>query len=864
MGLQAVVYTQENNLEITISVSYTEATLAEILEDISQKSGVDFSYSPQEIPVDQAISYTKTAKTSLIIDEIFLLANVQYEIVGKYLVLHKKSEETAPEIQKPQRYTISGYITDEKTNEVLIGATLYNKNTGTGTLSNSYGFFSLSLEEGEYNLASSYLGYSLSEKTIQLNKNIVWNINLTPTPSILEEVIISSFDKEEFIFKSLAAQSKISPFEVKRQVAALGETDVLKSLDMLPGINFHNEGSSYFYVRGGNRDQNLILLDEAPLYNPSHLLGLFTPVIPEAVKTADIYKADFPVQYGGRLSSVIDIRTKDGNMEEFTGNATIGLISSRVNFEGPFKKKRSSYFLSFRRSQIGFFLKKLNPDIEDFFFTDFTGKSNIRLGQNDRLFLTLYRGRDILLVNNNNTKDGLQWDNSSLTMRWNHVFGPRLFSNTTFSTSHFDYYLHTDYDNKIYWNSQISSNTLKTEFTYYSRPELKTLYGINIGGYFFNPGNYNAPNLPYYLQVSKVNSGELILYAGNEHEISDALQINYGMRISSWSDVGEGFSIAYSADYEPTDTIIYAKGERYYSNSNVEPRISLSIKTGDFSSLKLSYNKMVQHINLINNSLSPFNTLDVWLPSGPNIKPQIARIVNLGYLQHLNKYSLELSSDIFYKKMDNQIGFIYHPETLLNPFIEGELRQGDGNAYGLELMIKKITGKVFGQVSYAYSRSFLQIDGLNENKIYPSRQDKPLELNISLGIQAKPRWEIQSALVFNSGLRVTTPTGFYYFQGKQVPVYTEINNQSLPNYKRFDISSTFKLNKKERKTQHYLNIAFYNFFGFRNMAFITFNKTITNENQIVVPVDIEKNTELTPTYRFIYSIVPSFNYSMRF
>ncbi len=859
-------YAQEELLNQQITVSYSNTPLEEALDDIHAKTGIEFSYSPQRIPLDFLVNFSATDRTYNILTEICNQAGIEFSLTGGHLILQKtdpRTEDTRIET-KIAKYTISGTIQDQRTGEVLIGAAIYIKETGRGTLSNQYGFFSLTLPKGKYNLEASYLGHTTIPVTVELTKNTTWNPRLADRLSMMEEVVISSVNKEQIVFNILSGQSSLDAVKVEQQNAALGETDMLKSLANIPGISFQNDGSSYFHVRGGARDQNLILLDEAPIYNPSHLLGLFTPIIPEAVKKTEVYKADIPIQYGGRLSSVIDIRTKDGNIEHFSGSGNLGLVSTRLNFEGPIRKKRSSYFISFRRSQLGMYLKKSRPSIEDFYFNDFTTKMNFKLGKNDRIFLTLYSGKDIFLINNKASKSGLEWGNNSLTLRWNHIFGNRLFSNTTLYTSKYDYFLYTDYDAQLYWNSHISSANIKSEYTFFLSPTLKTLFGINIGGYFFNPGNYSSPEIGINNTVSQANSSEFVLYGGNEHQISSRLKLNYGIRMVSWADFGEAFTVVYNDSYEPNGYKEYAKGEEYYSNLAFEPRIALSVRTGDLSSLKFSYNQTIQNIHLINNSISPLNSLEVWLPSGPNIKPQHAQILNLGYVQNFMKKKLDFQADLFVKRMYNQIGYAYHAEVILNPYIEGELRQGDGLAYGFELLLKKSIGKIYGHLGYAYTRSFLKIKGLNYNKAYPAHQDKPIDFSMSLGYQIKPRWNINSNLAISSGMRISTPTGFYAYQGAQVPVYTKQNNQLLATYKRFDLGTTIRLNKIEGKTEHYLNLALYNFFNIKNAAFLSFNKTANDEGKIVVPADKLADEELTPTFRYIYSIVPSINYSLKF
>jgi hypothetical protein len=865
-GHYMAAYTQQPDMRQKINVNYNDVPFEFVLRDISQKTNIQFSYNPGIISLQTKINLKTTNKpVEKVLEEIFAQAGVQYSIVNEYFVLKpriKEKEEKKP--PKQEFYTISGTITDSVNNEFLIGASVYIRDRGIGTLTNNYGYFSLTLPEGLYAFETSYLGYMVKGCSFELKKNITWNIALKPLPFNMEEITVTAAPREEIILKSHAANDRINPADIRFHAAPAGETDMLKTLDNMPGISFQNDGSSYFNVRGGNRDQNLILIDEAPVFNPSHLLGFYTPIIPEAVKNAEIYKASFPVEFGGRLSSVIDIRTRDGNMQRFSGSAGIGFITSRLSAEGPFKKNKSSYFISFRRSHFGFFIKKLNKNITDFQFTDFTAKFNFIIGKRDRLFLTLFSGKDAYIAKQNSTGKGLEWGNYSLTLRWNHVYGNRLFSNTTFYASNFDYALYTDYENKTYWNSHIQSTNLKSEFTWYYNLNSKIKYGFNLSGYFFNPGNFISDDASSQNRVSQANSSELVLYAGNEQKIARWLWLNYGLRISNWSNYGEAFSIVYDENYNPVSQNSYSKGERYYSNNNIEPRISLSIKTGSLSSIKLSYNRPVQYINLINNSISPLNSLEVWLPSGPNIKHQYADVYNAGYIKEWPKIKVDLSADIYCKRMYNQIGYSPHAEMFLNPYIEGELRQGDGYAYGFEFALKKTAGKLSGQIAYGYNRSFLQINGLNNNKRYPAHQDKPVDFSFVLDYRIKPGWTINLNILYASGMAISIPTGFYYYRGTQVPYYSSINNDRFPDYKRIDLSSVWRLNKTERTFEHYITLTLYNIFSIHNYAFLYFSKTTGDDGKFYIPADTSNPSELVTTYRYIYSFIPSLSYNLKF
>jgi len=865
--IASLVQAQDPNLNQKITVRFNDVPLDTVLQDLTRISNVRFSYSTERIPTGQKITFhADNALLKQVLDDIFRQAGIRYEMVSGYLVLTSvRQDKTSTKTIKPEMFSVSGTIIDSASHELMIGAAVYISETGPGVITNNYGFFSLTLPRGNYTLRSSFLGYSVASRTLELSGDLVWNIQLKPVPVLMKEIVINSASIEDRVLSSLAAQIRLDPALVQRQSAVLGETDMLKSLDNLPGISFQSEGSSYFSIRGGNRDQNLILLDEAPIYNPTHLLGLFTPIIPEAIKNIEVYRADFPVEYGGRLSSVIDIRAREGNMRRFSGNVNLSPVSARFSVEGPFKKDASSYFISYRISTIGLLVKAANTGVEKFHFADFTSRFNLKLGQRDRLYLTLFSGKDAFINNAGEIRTGLEWANSAATLRWSHIYGSRLFSSTTLYGSKYDYSLYTDYDEKLAWKSDITSTNLKSEFTWYINPVNAIKFGVNIGGYFFNPGNYNSPNANLdTLRVSEINSGELVAYAGNELKPFSRLQINYGFRLSNWSNYGEAFNVVFDEKNNPVSMMKYAKGVRYYSRTFLEPRISISFKTGRYASLKASYNRTSQHINQISNTISPFNSLEVWLPSGPNIKPQLADIGDLGFTLFWPKRSIDLTLDVYYKRMYNQIGYQDHAEMFLNPYLEGELRQGDGFARGFEILFRKIRGRLTGQLGYGFARSMLQIEDLNEGKTYPSHQDKPIDITFSIEYRIRPRWIMSLNALYTSGMPLSTPTGFFYYRGTQVPAYDKLNNDRLPDYKRVDLGSTWRLNKADKTFEHYLTLTLYNILSTHNYAFLNFNKIQTREGKFYVPADRLNKPGQIATYRYIYSMVPSFNYNLKF
>lgn len=860
------LFSQNTALDKIVSVKYNEGLLGKVLADIEKQADVQFSYSSRKIPVNEKISINlENTSLHIVLKEIFNTLPVKYELIDEYIVLKKGPVLAKEKVSKRKRkVTLNGYIKDSNTGEALIGATIYIRELELGSTTNNYGYFSVTIPPGQYTVIFSYIGFQEMQKKVELISNMKFDFKLETNPQELQEVIISSFQKEEVIFKRNAAQSEVIPAFVKKQPALMGESDVIKALEFQPGISFYGDGSSYFHVRGGDFDQNLILLDEATVYNPSHLFGLFTPIIPEAVKSIDIYKADFPIQYGGRLSSVVDIRTKDGNKNKVSGSASIGIISARTSIEGPFKKGASSFFVSFRRSYFDIFLKPSQENLLNLYFYDFTTKVNLRLGKKDRLFISIYKGEDKYRTKAEDTDTtGINWGNTTATIRWNHIFGSQVFMNTTLYTSNYEYYLHSSIPKGEYWNSGISNISLKEELTFYATPRLKWHYGMKIGFYSFNPGNYYSSNQQEEYQVSPVSSSELVLYSGAEHEVLPWLKLNYGLRFTSWANFGESFVVQYDDNYQQESIEYYEKGERFYKHLSIQPRLSASFRTGRVSSIKASYSRTNQYINLITNSISPFNSLEVWLPAGPNIKPQYADIVNLGYVQSFASNKLTLLTDIYYKWMYNQIGYEYHANMLINPQIEGEIRQGNGWAYGFEIALQKEGDKLHGQLAYTYSRSFLEFEELNGGRVFPAAQDRPHVFNISLVYQLRPRWLISANLVQASGAKVTTPTSFYTYRGYQIPEYSEQNNDRLPPYSRFDLSTTIQLNKLNKRFNHCISFSVYNMLGAENPIYLNFNKTVVDD-KLLVPADKLNPPNQTSSMRYTFKILPSFTYQFSF
>lgn len=861
---------QSSPLDKRISINANSEKLGKVLKQIEKKGGFKFSYSRKIVPVQKKVIINESDQSiSNILTQLLTPYGIAYIQVEKQVVLKKAKEVSTykgvpvtPTAVK-SNYTISGQLQDLKNGESLIGATIYIEELKSGSITNSYGFYSITIPEGIYHFTYSYIGFKKITREINLDQNIEADILLDEDTEFLQEVVIDASKSIPFIESVQKGHTELQPVSVVQMPALMGEHDVIKSLQMVPGIKLFADGSTNFHVRGGDRDQNLILLDEAPIYNPSHVLGLFSTIIPDAAKDIKIYKGDLPVQQGGRLSSLIDIKTNEGNLKKFGLAGSIGLAASRLAVEGPLKKDKSSYFVSGRFSNLNWFARNIAKSNAKIGFYDFNAKFNVALNKNNRMYFSFYSGLD-------NFEDigssGIQWGNFAGTLRWNHIFNSKLFSNTTLYSSTYNYYLITSVPNNDRWHSSISNLSLKSDFSYFINPENNLYFGAKVSYHAFNPGNYEPGNgiLPASVPiVSKKNANEIALYAGNEHQFFNKIFIKYGLRLSIWQNFGPTTEYIYDDDHNPVEAKQYKSGELYNTYVEPAPRLGVTYQITPGFSAKAFYTRSVQNVHLITNSISPFTNFEVWLPSSLNIKPQKADQLGGGLFMKWPEKSLKLSGEVYYKWMDNQIDYADHASMILNPFIEGELRFGKGRAYGGEIQFEKKQGKLTGWIGYSYSRSFLTIVELNRGKEFPTYFDRPHEFSIFLDKKLGRKWDISVNWIYNTGASYTTPTGFYQFESQKVPIYAERGNDRLPDYHRLDFSVNFQLNKPENRFKHYLNFSIYNFYGRHNPVYFNFNKTFAANGDLVVPGDLFFPPDQTPSYTYIYNFIPSISYNFK-
>jgi hypothetical protein len=861
-------FSQQLSLDENISISIKDLSLEDAIDKISELGKVNFSYNPQALPTDIKISITAVNQPiRIILEDLCEQADLTYELVEQQIIVKRSKPEPQTDAMNPQKDKIcSGFIKDKETGETLIGAAIYVPELKLGTISNAFGFFSLTIPDKDYEIQVSYVGYSTLTLPVHSEEKSSMEIELVKSEEVLKEVVVRPLDEIMVLNASQMSKIDINTNTLLEMPSMMGEGDVIKSIQALPGIKLHGDGSTWFFVRGGNKDQNMILLDDAPIYNPSHMLGLFSSFTPDAAKNITVYKGDLPASYGGRLSSVVDIRSNDGNLNKFGLSGSIGLISSKLAIQAPIVKQKSSFFLSGRVSQLKWFFKNFNPDIRDFNFYDLNSKINFKINNNNRLYLSFYSGADFYSnVTDSFNSSGIRWRNNALTLRWNHIFNKKLFSNTTIYTSNYDYRLYTSIEDNYYWNSGIDNLTFKYDLSWYLNPKNTLFAGFHFSGNNLDPGNYYVDGkLGTQPIVSKKHAREFDLYAENEQIITDKLNIRYGLRLSIWNNTGESVEYVYDENYALNDSIHYPPGESYNSFINLEPRLSLNYLISNRTSLKLSYARTTQYLHLITNSISPFTTLDVWLPSGPNIPDQKADQIALGVVHMIDKSGLNISAEGYYKKMNNQIDYIDHAEMLLNPYVETQLRYGYAKAYGVEFLLKKDKGKFNGWFGYTFSRVLRKTYEINQNREYPAFYDKPHEITFYLSYDLSKRIRTSLNWYYSSGAAVTMPSSFYIYNGLTLPIYDEKNNERLPDYHRMDLSFLFRLNRNVRKYQHQLGFSIYNLYGRKNPIFINFNKIQEDKENFIIPGNLINPPNLLTTNIFVYNMIPSITYYFQF
>ena len=767
-----------------------------------------------------------------------------------------------------EKFTLSGTISEAETGETLIGVNVIIPSLQTGTVTNQYGYYSITLPKGEYEIVYSSIGFAAQKVKVSLSENVKKDLALTTDTESLDEVIIEANNERLNIRSSQMSANTLSATTIKKIPVVLGEVDVIKAITLLPGVTSAGEGASGFNVRGGAADQNLILLDEATLYNSSHLFGFFSVFNPDAIKDLTLYKGGIPARYGGRISSVLDIYQKDGNKREYHASGGIGLVASRLLLEGPIKRDEASFLIGGRSSYAHLFLPLFDNDNIAYFY-DLNAKLSYNLNDNNRLYLSGYFGRDVFEISDSFANS---FGNTTLNLRWNHLFSDKLFSNLSLIYSDYYYGLELKFV-EFNFDSGIRNFNLKYDFSHYISNDVDLRYGINSIYYKFNPGDVTPTTENSGINPFKLTdkyAWENAAYVDAEIELSDKISVQAGLRLSTFNRLGQDELFLYENDNpiiynpsldiyqkaKPIDTVSFGRSETIKSFANLEPRFAISYLLNEDSSIKASYNRMTQYIHLISNTTSP-TPFDIYAPSGKYIEPQLADQVALGYFRNFENYSLEVET--FYKKVKNRLDYVDDADLIANDAVEQILLNGEARAYGLEMLFRKNTGKFQGWIAYTLSKSEQRTrgrtpveSGINNGQWYNSPWDKTHDISITGQYELTNKWSFGANFIFQTGIPTTYPEGQYEYNGVIVPVYEARNSSRLSSYNRLDLSATWtpKPDSNKRWKGEWV-FSIYNAYNRKNAASISFREN----------TDINQNEAVRLS---IFGIIPSVTYNFKF
>ena len=753
-----------------------------------------------------------------------------------------------------QNFTVSGTIKDAANGEDLIGALIgIAEMPGKGAATNSYGFYSLTLPSGDYTLIVQSLGYQTRLEKIVLKSDFSLTVELNAVGSELKEVQITDSRSSDNVRKNEMSVMKIDPKAVESVPVLFGERDIIKIFQMTPGVKSAGEGNAGFFVRGGSADQNLILLDEAPVYNASHLLGFFSVFNSDALKDVTLYKGGMPAEYGGRSSSVMDIKMKDGNAKTFGAQGGIGLIASRLTIEAPIVIGRGSFIVSGRRTYADMFLKLSKDTVtkeSSLYFYDLNMKANYRINDKNRIYLSGYFGRD-----NFGLSDifGFDWGNKTGTLRFNHIFNDRLFSNTSLIYSDYSYrFSFSPSGSEIRFSSSIQDVNFKQDFSFFPNPNHKVKFGLNAIHHTFVPGEITSDIASFSdLKLTNKYALESAVYLQDDMSINERVGLQIGLRYSFFDYMGEGTAYTFDEYGNVLTSQDYDKWETIKTYGGFEPRLALRYDLKRNSSVKASYNRSYQYLHLLSNSTSSQPT-DIWVPSSNNIQPQTSDQASIGYFRNFKDNTYELSVETYYKIMRNAIDYRNGANLFFNDQAEGELVFGKGRAYGVEFLFRRQTGKLTGWVSYTWSRSLRTFDAINDGSEFPAKQDRIHDVAIVAMYTLNKRVKLSANWIYYTGAAVTFPSGKYEIEGITVPLYTERNGYRMPEYHRLDIGVTVDAKTKNPKFESSWNFSAYNAYARRNAYAITFQQNEDNPEQ----------TEAVRTT--LFRIVPSVTYNFKF
>jgi outer membrane receptor protein involved in Fe transport len=745
------------------------------------------------------------------------------------------------------KVVLSGTVKDSQTGESIIRAIIRVKELpNIGVFSNEYGFYSISLAKGNYTISVSQVGYEMYNNKIQIDSNIINNIQLSAN-NLLKAVVVESSKKNNNLTKAQMGTETLNMVAISKVPVIFGEKDILKTLQLLPGVKSAGEGNSGYYVRGGAADQNLILLDEAPVYNASHLLGFFSTFNSDAIKDATLIKGNSPAIYGGRLSSVLDVKMKEGNNKDYVVNGGLGLISSRVSIEGPIQNEKSSFILSGRRTYADMFLKATEKFKDNIlYFYDLNMKANYTINAKNKIYLSGYFGKDELGLGDT---FGIDWGNKTGTIRWNKIMSNKLFLNTSLIYSDYNYNVKLkNGETNFNINSNIKDLNLKQDYTFYADPKNNLRFGFNTILHTITPSTFSG-TVTNSLSKQGRNGLENAIYLSNNYKPNNDLSLDVGLRVSAYTLMGgDDYNIYSNGNVQ--STIKLAKSSFGKTYINPEPRFILNYRITDQNSFKAGYARNVQHLHILSNSTAS-SPSDQWIGNSYNIKPEISDQYSIGYVNTLNQNMFEMSTELYYKNLQNQLDYVDGAEVNTLADVESALLYGVGRAYGFEWLLKKKEGLFTGWVSYTLSKTERKIDGINQNNWYNAKQDRTHDIAVVGIYTINSKWSVSGVFVYNTGDAVTFPTGKYAFQGQTLYQYASRNANRMPDNHRLDISVTYD-KKRKKKIQESWNFSLYNVYGRENAYRITFQDDPNNLSR----------TQIIQTSLFRW--VPSITYQFKF
>jgi outer membrane receptor protein involved in Fe transport len=745
------------------------------------------------------------------------------------------------------KVVLSGTVKDSQTGESIIRAIIRVKELpNIGVFSNEYGFYSISLAKGNYTISVSQVGYEMYTSNIQIDSSIINNIQLSAN-NLLKEVVVESSKKNNNLTKAQMGTETLNMVAISKVPVIFGEKDILKTLQLLPGVKSAGEGNSGYYVRGGAADQNLILLDEAPVYNASHLLGFFSTFNSDAIKDATLIKGNSPAIYGGRLSSVLDVKMKEGNNKDYVVNGGLGLISSRVSIEGPIQNDKSSFILSGRRTYADMFLKATEKFKDNIlYFYDLNMKANYTINAKNKIYLSGYFGKDELGLGD---AFGIDWGNKTGTIRWNKIMSNKLFLNTSLIYSDYNYNVKLkNGETNFNINSNIKDVNLKQDYTFYADPKNNLRFGFNTILHTITPSTFSG-TVTNSLSKQGRNGLENAIYLSNNYKPNNDLSLDVGLRVSAYTLMGgDDYNIYSNGNVQ--STIKLAKSSFGKTYINPEPRFTLNYRITDQNSFKAGYARNVQHLHILSNSTAS-SPSDQWIGNSYNIKPEISDQYSIGYVNTLNQNMFEMSTELYYKNLQNQLDYVDGAEVNTLADVESALLYGVGRAYGFEWLLKKKEGLFTGWVSYTLSKTERKINGINQNNWYNAKQDRTHDIAVVGIYTINSKWSVSGVFVYNTGDAVTFPTGKYAFQGQTLYQYASRNANRMPDNHRLDISVTYD-KKRKKKIQESWNFSLYNVYGRENAYRITFQDDPNNLSR----------TQIIQTSLFRW--VPSITYQFKF